>query len=125
MHPVWPSAKPHLPFAPHTLRVHCEALVQSAPFGDAHVFVVALQSLGVQRAAAFDGVHFPSCSPSFESAVPGACRGPQTAVERLQNWLDVQSASVKHPPFFVHVPDTGAQAPDWQLRAPLATVQPA
>ncbi len=121
--PLWPSAKPHLPFAPHTFATHWFAFVQATPFAAAQVFVVALQAPVAQTSVAAAASQVPLRIPSVGIAVPRSRSGAQEPAVRLQCSFASQSASSQQPPFGVHTEVCGEHSPDWQRLVALAPEQ--
>ncbi len=120
--PVCPSARPHLPLAPHTLLAHCDAPAQSLLTVTAQVLVVALHVPLAQVGARPVEPQWPSCRPSSGMAAPASSFTAQVELARSQYCAAPQSASAQQPPAGMHVPET-EQAPDWHLAA-LAAVHP-
>jgi hypothetical protein len=123
-HGPWPSARPHLPFEPHTFTTHSFASVQVAPLTAAQVFVTALHRPLAQTACAVTSLQTPTWSVSVGSASPAALSATQVKLSRLQCSAAAQSASTQHAPAPVGMQTPSAlQAPDWQV-ALLPGVQP-
>ncbi len=120
VHPGWPSARPHLPFAPHAFATHWFAFVQAAPFAAAQVFVVALQEPVAHTAVAAAASQVPVRIPSVGIAVPRSRSTTHVPAARSQCSLAAQSASTQQPPFGVHSELSGEHAPDWQRPAAVA-----
>jgi hypothetical protein len=123
-HGPWPSARPHLPFDPHTFATHSFARAQVPPFTMAHVFVTALQRPLAQTAFAVTSLQTPTWSVSLGSASPAALSATQVKLSRLQCSAAAQSPSTQHEPApaGMHTP-SALQAPDWHV-AVLPGVQP-